>query len=491
MKKLYLLIFLSVSLFFLAFTNNNNPKISDETEACIGCHQSITPGIYHDWLDGVHSKMNLASALQKQKINRKISIEKAPANINEDVAIGCYECHSLNAENHKDNFEHFGYRINIVVSPNDCKTCHPVEADQYTKSKKAFALDNLKKNVIYHSLVDMITSPKEFTNNKLIPLSSDDNSKNETCYACHGTEVNVNGTRKVQSNLGEAEIPVLTNWPNQGVGRVNPDNSKGACTVCHPRHSFSIEIARQPYTCGQCHLEPDVPAYNVYKESKHGNIFDTKKSKWNWSNVPWTIGKDFTAPSCATCHNSLTVDESGEVVAERTHDFGSRIWQRLFGLIYSTPQPKTGFTYEIKNKDGLPLPAAFDGTLAKEYLIDNNEQAVRKEKMTRICSSCHSTNWITGHFDKLDKTVIESNKMTKTATDIMLEAWKVKVNDKASPFDESLEQKWIKQWLFYANSLRYASAMCGPDYASFKNGWWELTANLRSMKTELDLLKKK
>jgi hypothetical protein len=31
-------------------------------------------------------------------------------------------------------------------------------------------------------------------------------------------------------------------------------------------------------------------------------------------------------------------------------------------------------------------------------------------------------------------------------------------------------------------STRYASAMSGPDYAAFKNGWWELTRNLQRMK---------
>lgn len=40
-----------------------------------------------------------------------------------------------------------------------------------------------------------------------------------------------------------------------------------------------------------------------------------------------------------------------------------------------------------------------------------------------------------------------------------------------TPDDEVVEQKWIAQWLVYANSVRYASAMSGPDYATFKNGW--------------------
>ena len=49
-------------------------------------------------------------------------------------------------------------------------------------------------------------------------------------------------------------------------------------------------------------------------------------------------------------------------------------------------------------------------------------------------------------------------------------------------FDEANEQKWIREWLFYANSVRYAAAISGPDYATFKNGWWELTKNLQEMR---------
>jgi hypothetical protein len=62
--------------------------------------------------------------------------------------------------------------------------------------------------------------------------------------------------------------------------------------------------------------------------------------------------------------------------------------------------------------------------------------------------------------------------------------------DPTNPFDESIEHKWIEQWLFYANSIRYAAAMSGPDYNAFKNGWWRLTKNLQDMKSQLDVYKK-
>ena len=64
----------------------------------------------------------------------------------------------------------------------------------------------------------------------------------------------------------------------------------------------------------------------------------------------------------------------------------------------------------------------------------------------------------------------------------MQAGWELNLEDKSNPFDETIEFRWVRQWLFYANSLRYASAMSGPDYAAFKNGWWSLTENLQLMK---------
>jgi len=54
-----------------------------------------------------------------------------------------------------------------------------------------------------------------------------------------------------------------------------------------------------------------------------------------------------------------------------------------------------------------------------------------------------------------------------------------------------VEQRWVRQWLLYANSVRYAAAMQGPDYAAFKNGYWELTNNLAEMEQLIRLTPRK
>jgi hypothetical protein len=279
-------------------------------------------------------------------------------------------------------------------------------------------------------------------------------------------------------------FPVLSGWPNGGVGRLNPDGTKGSCTSCHTRHAFSIDMARKPYTCSECHKGPDVPAYKTYVVSKHGNIFSSLGKEWDFSAVPWTVGKDFTAPPCAACHASLIVTKDGEVVADRTHQMSDRSAWRLFG-VYAHAHPKSPDTSIIKNKAGLPLPTELTGEPVADYLIDAEEQEKRRQNMQRVCLTCHSDGWVKGQYARFENTIKTTNKMTLTSTEILLSAWDkgiangIAQND--SIFNEAIEKKWVEQWLFFANSTRFASAMAGADYGVFANGRWYMSKNIQEM----------
>jgi hypothetical protein len=460
--------------------------VSDETRSCLGCHEGLHPGIVGDWKTSRHSRVAPAEAMGKPALERRVSADAIDKKLM-GVSVGCYECHGLNPDRHKDNFGHYGFNINVVVSPNDCSTCHPVEAKEYSGSKKAYAWRNIEKNPVYHTLFDSIIGLKEVEGMEITGKPASAYTRQDACFACHGTVVEVKGMKTVETGFGKVQVPDLTGWPNQGLGRINPDGTRGACTSCHARHAFSIEVARQPFTCGQCHREPDVPAYEIYTVSKHGNIFNSRKAGWDFDAVPWKLGEDFTAPTCAACHVSLVTKPDGAVLAERSHDFGSRLWVRLFGLIYTHPQPKKGDTTIIKNADGLPLPTTFTGERASEYLLDAKAQAARMAKMTSVCRGCHSTSWVNAHFQKMDNTIEETDRMTLAATKLLTKAWEAGVADNSNPFDEAIERKWVKQWLFYGNAARYASAMTGAqDYVAFKYGWWGLTTNLQEMKDKIE-----
>ena len=450
-------------------------KTSHETDWCITCHRNLTPGIVASWKKSTHAKMTVEKALEKKGLARKVSSTDIPEKLTK-VVVGCYECHGLRAEEHTDNFKHNGSRINVVVTPKDCAVCHSVEATQFSKSKKAHAHDNLVKNPVFSKLMTAVASKDG--------RKPTTDTMNVTCFACHGAKVEVIGKESISRGI-PVMVPKLSNWPNQGIGRQNPDGSKGSCSACHPRHTFSIEVARKPHTCSQCHLEPDFPAWNVYRESKHGNIVISNPEECDWKAVPWQAGEHFTAPSCATCHMSLLADSKGRELVGRDHNLGNRLWARLAGFVHSTPQPKSGMTHIIKNADGLPLPTTFDNREASEFLIDKEEQAARREKMTAVCTSCHSTLWTRGHFNRLDGTIAETNEMTLKATKLVEQAWQHGLVNKENPFDEPFEYDWVRCWLYYGNSIRYGAAMAGPDYSTFKNGWADLTDKVSAMEQKL------
>ena len=280
------------------------------------------------------SRVTPSSAKRLPAQERRISVDKVPDELS-DIVVGCAECHTQKPEDHKDTFEHNGFSVHIVVTPRDCALCHPVEVQQFDKNLMAHAYGNLQNNPVYRDLADAVNGVKSMDGLKSTIRRPDLETDADSCFYCHGTRIEVKGNETRDTHDGEMTFPVLAGWPNHGVGRINPDGSKGACSACHTRHQFSIEMARKPHTCSECHKGPDVPAYKVYSVSKHGNIFSSIGGAWKFDVVPWVAGKDFTAPTCATCHVSLLTNEEGDVLAKRTHQMNDRLAWRIFGLIYA------------------------------------------------------------------------------------------------------------------------------------------------------------
>ena len=443
--------------------------VSPVTAECLDCHAEIHPGITADWRAGVHAE----------------AVYQGPDGQAEPSSIGCAECHTLGGDNDNKKagrFEHNGYLVHTVVSPADCAVCHSEPAAQFKNNLMAHAYGNLVDNKLYRDLAAAMEGPiKAAKTGALHQGPATEADLNDSCLQCHGSKVTVGAPVTRESDLGEMEIPGLSGWPNQGVGRINPDGSKGACTACHPRHGFSRADARKPETCSQCHKGPDVPAYGVYKVSKHGNIYSNRKHGWDFKAAEWVPGKHFEAPTCAACHISQMTKPNGEVIIARTHAVSDRLADRLFGPIYAVPHPKSADLSAMRAPKGLPLPADLDGTLARDYLIDKAEAKARRGRMAKVCQTCHAGPWIDGHFAGLDRVIAKSNGRIKEATKLMKTAWGVGAADKTDMFDEYLERLWTESWLFYANSIRFSAAMAGADYAVFERGSWQLTRTMSQM----------
>ncbi len=132
---------------------------------------------------------------------------------------------------------HKDYTISVIVSPKDCAQCHNTEVEQFTKSHHSRAAEILGS--LDNVLAEVVEGNHAFRGESAVAVNG--------CWQCHGSKV------KVMPN-GDLDP---TTWPNTGIGRINPDGSRGACTACHQRHEFSMVNARRPESCGKCHLGPD------------------------------------------------------------------------------------------------------------------------------------------------------------------------------------------------------------------------------------------
>jgi hypothetical protein len=466
--------------------------VSDASTECIDCHEMVHSGIVEDWKTSRHAVVTPQKALAVENLARKLSSSSVPEEL-QKVVVGCAECHTLRPEAHGDTFDHNGYDIHVVVSPQDCATCHEQEAAQYSKNLMSNAHRNLSENKLYQQLKTSIIGKSLINKDKVGFGPADPLFETDACYYCHGTRLKVIGTEiRDTEAVGELEFPKIRGWPNQGVGRINLDGSAGSCSACHTRHAFSIEMARKPYTCKECHVGPDVPAFKVYAASKHGNIFSAMNASWNFKKVPWAVGNDFAAPTCAACHVSLLVNSAGEIIVERTHQMNDRLPWRIYGLIYAHPHPKSENTTIIRNAEGLPLPTSFDGKPASKYLIDVGEMTKRSQTMQSVCLGCHGTSWVKGHWQKFENSIQQTNGETLTATLIMSDIWQHGFAEGlargSNPFDEAVEKKWADAWLFYGNSIRFASAMAGGgDYAVFAGGRYQLSQAIVELNEWLNL----
>jgi hypothetical protein len=264
----------------------SKPRVSAATQECLDCHADATPGIVAEWRASRHAGVTVAEALARTPLERRVSVAAAPEGTGA-VVVGCAECHAARPDAHPDSFDHEGHRVHTVVSPPDCASCHPVEAGEFDQNIMSRAYGNLMGNPLFKDMSDQVLGiaafdPARMTMTMTAPAGD---AQADSCLSCHGTIVQVTGTTVRHTDVGDLTFPVLSNWPNQGVGRMNPDGSRGACSACHTRHAFSIAVARSAETCATCHKGPDVPAYAVWSVSNEA-IFSRSAGpsiKGSWS----------------------------------------------------------------------------------------------------------------------------------------------------------------------------------------------------------------
>ena len=365
-------------------------QLSDESAACLACHESPLAGLIKEWRYSRHYSGN----------------------------VGCYECHAAQASD-PDAVEHNGYHISVIVSPKDCSKCHINEFTQFEASHHADA------GAILGSLDNMLGEVVEG------PASA-----NSGCKQCHGGVVKVNPDKTLDA----------ATWPNSGMGRINPDGSKGSCAACHSRHSFDAGLARQPENCGKCHLGPDHPQKEIYEESKHGIAYYANIGRMNLDSASWIVGVDYSAaPTCATCHMSAAND------LPLSHDVGARISWTLRPAI-------------SQKVDTSALKA---GRQVKAW-------EARRADMKKVCANCHTSNYMNNFYKQYDAQVEEYNgKFAMPATEIYGRLRSSGLLTSDIDFDEPLEWTYYYLWHHEGRRARMGTAMFAPDYTQW-HGMFEV-----------------
>lgn len=385
-----------------AMAKTTPEKLSEESKQCIECHKKTSPAVVEMWGASKHYR----------------------------AKVSCFECHKAEATD-KDQFMHHGKRIATIVSPKDCGKCHSQEVKEFSESHHA------QGGKILGSLDNILAEVVEGNRSFKTPAFPHGNSSAAVngCWQCHGSEVKV---------LKDGKLDPAT-WPNTGIGRINPDGSKGSCSACHSRHTFSVAQARNPENCGKCHMGPDHPQLEIYNESKHGIAFRANKDKMNMENGKWIPGEDYNAaPTCATCHMSATKD------LPVTHDIGMRIsWNN---------RPAVSIRPELSDKK-MGLPGQH---------VDWKQ---RRKNMYSVCLSCHNKQYVDNFYVQYDSLIeLYNEKFAKPGLKLMAAA-KPLLNP--VKFSNHLDFVWFEIWHHEGRRARHGAAMMGPDYTHW-HGTYEV-----------------
>ncbi|HZZ83203.1 MAG TPA: multiheme c-type cytochrome [Anaeromyxobacteraceae bacterium] len=248
-----------------------SPRDLGGAERCLPCHEKETPGAVATWRASAHARAK--------------------------VPVGCAGCHGADGPS---NHPAPGARTRPAVDAAVCAKCHAGRAAEHARGPHGTSL----------------RSGRGCTRNVEKPGPG--------CSLCHQP-----GSTDLATQSECARF--LTQSPamqRQGCSACHEVERR--CDACHGTHGTAAALARDPATCGTCHMGPDHPQYEMWKSSRHG--------------VRQALEGRAAAPDCATCH-----------MPAGAHDVGRGITMGLAGQ---------------------PFPEA--------------RRKAERERMLDVCAKCHA-----------------------------------------------------------------------------------------------------
>lgn len=439
--------------------NTQDETIKEMNVKCVNCHLKENYSLVQQWKHSPHAAA-------------------------QDGQVSCYNCHAAD-EGDDLGYMHEGAFIKTLQSPKDCGYCHENETRQQQQS--------------HHATAGQIMASLDNVAGEIICSMEDKADAVNGCWQCHGSVVKVmkgEDGKPLKNEFKAVMLDPMT-YPNSGIGRLNPDGTKGTCNACHSKHSFKASMARQPENCGKCHLGPDHPQIEVYNESKHGISYNSasKGPGMNAMNIlksgKWILGKDYYyAPTCATCHMGSFVKSDGSV-AENTHNVGDRIsWTlrpkvsaKLNRVVFADgsvkdipgdipPQPGSTIKYkDFKFVDGkwknVPMEKEAQTVVSWEE---------RRDSMQAVCKQCHGVQKVENFYKQFDSLVVTYNeKFAKPTAKLYALAMKEGLIH-GSTFHTELGWHWWELWHHEGRRARHGASMGGPDYTHW-HGMYDVAHN--------------
>jgi hypothetical protein len=438
----------------------NNPANREINRECIMCHLKENKALVLQWENSPH-----AAAKEGQ--------------------VACFTCHAAD-KGDELGYMHEGAFIKAILSPNDCQQCHEPEAKQMAVSHHATAGEIMAS--FDNMLAEVVGG-----------MPTNKGNLHSGCWQCHGSVVALKRDKdgKVLRSSTDAPLMDYNTWPNTGIGRINPDGTKGACNACHSRHSFRASVSRQPENCGKCHQGPKHPQKEIYEESKHGIAFFTAQvgEGRNAMNIlkegKWVLGDDYyVAPTCSTCHMGSFVKFDGSA-ASSSHNVGDRISWNLSAPVSIKMNRVTFSDGSVTDIPGELPPRPGQKAQHRIYIREDDKlkkivtQKTIKEVMTwkqrranmeEVCKSCHGANQIRNFYAQFDELIVLYNEKFAKPGKKLVDMLKKDGIWENTGFQHKIGFVWFELWHHEGRRARMAVAMHAPNY-TFWQGMYEVARN--------------
>jgi hydroxylamine dehydrogenase len=424
---------------------------------CVECHTSVTPGWVHSWQKSVHGNLEEIRTLPAadSRSYKQELINQVEANLHSMGTlpqgqklreVGCIDCHmSVGAEkgNHKKDLQ--------LPDAAACGQCH---VQQFAERE---------------SERDTVTWPQ---------------GQWPAGRPSHALSWKANVETAIWAGMAQREIA-------NGCSMCH--TTQNTCNSCHTRHEFSAAQARKPEACSTCHNGVDHNEFEAFMLSKHGVVYNTKGSTWDWEKpLAAALGEGGqTGPTCQTCHM--------EYNGEYSHNMVRKV--------------RWGFN---------PMPEIADN-------LDHEWFKTRKDAWTQTCSQCHSPAFANAYLDMMDKGTKQGIDLVKDARVVMNKLFEDKLlvgqtNNRPPPpkpdadspgafaglffsagnFPTAIDYEFAEMWEQHLMKHFKGLAHVHPGGFTYSEGWSRLIRSLARIKdadtqlrekaalmTRLDALEKK